>query len=520
MSDQTQLSTSNVMTSNQLRRSGRRNRTVSMAVTLVSIAALVTGCGGDKDASGGGGDNGSDGNGAEGIGIECPVDGLDDADGPVDIHIWHTQIGTPKDTLEAIADQYNKSQDRVVVHMENQGTLDELTKKFGDAMVDPTSMPDIIMPDDTVTQFMADSGAIIPADACIQADPDAKAIYDDLVPVIRASFSIDGVLWPGAFNAADASLFYNKNHFEAAGLDAENPPKTLAEVREVAEALKAAKVPGMETPMVLKVNPWVIEFMISGAGEHMVDQNNGRDGLATKSLYDNDVSNEVFQWLSDMQKDGLLKIADYSQDIEPFMAMAQQTSSMLIDTSSAISTVDAAIRGTINPEDLGLDAGTDTSAIKFADLNIGVGENPGLKAAGQGQVGGTMWYIVDTTDNPRIAGAWDFMKFFNQPDIQVKWAVDGSSFPVSMTAAKDPELQKQWADTQVGRWLAIAYKSFEALDPENPGPVIGPYKEFRASVQHGLERMFFQGEDPATTVEKIDEEFQKELDDYRADVGG
>lgn len=496
----------------------RRTRTVSMAMVLLSVAALVAGCGNDEKASGGGG-NGS-GNGGSDIGIECPVDGLDGADGPVDIHIWHTQIGTPKDTLEAIADQYNKSQDRVVVHMENQGSLDELTKKFGDAMVDPTSMPDIIMPDDTVTQFMADSGAIIPADACIEADPDSKAIYDDLVPVIRASFSIDGVLWPGAFNAADASLFYNKNHFEAAGLDPEDPPKTLAEVRKVAETLKAANVPGLDTPMVLKVNPWVIEFMISGAGEHMVNENNGRDGLATESLYDNDVSREVFQWLSDMQKDGLLKIADYSQDIEPFMAMAQQTSSMLIDTSSAISTVDAAIRGTINPEDLGLDAGTDTSAIQFADLNIGVGENPGLNAAGQGQVGGTMWYIVDTTDDARIAAAWDFMKFFNQPDIQVKWAVDGSSFPVSMTAAKDPELQKQWTETQVGRWLAVAYKSFEALDPDNPGPVIGPYKEFRTSVQHGLERMFFQDQAPDDTVKQISDELQASLDDYKADITG
>lgn len=496
-----------------------RSRRASLTLTILLVMGLIASCGGTNEASDGNGDTGTGGTVDE-IGIECPVDGLDDADAPVDIHVWHTQIGTPKDTLEAIADQYNKSQDRVVVHMENQGSLDELTKKFGDAMVDPLSMPDIIMPDDTVTQFMADSGAIIPADACIEADADAKAIYDDLVPVIRASFSIDGVLWPGAFNAADASLFYNKNHFEAAGLDPEDPPETLAEVRQVAETLKAANVPGLETPMVLKVAPWVIEFMISGAGEHMVNENNGRDGLATESLYDNDVSREVFQWLSDMQKDGLLKIADHSQDIEPFMAMAQQTSSMLIDSSSAISTVDAAIRGTINPEDLGLEAGTDTSAIQFSELNMGVGENPGLNAAGQGQVGGTMWYIVDTTDDARIAGAWDFIKFFNQPDIQVKWAVDGSSFPVSMTAAKDPELQKQWTETQVGRWLAVAYKSFEALDPDNPGPVIGPYKEFRTSVQHGLERMFFQGEDPVTAVEKIDAELQTELDDYKADVTG
>lgn len=489
---------------------------VWLLVAVLAAVALISSCSsGDESADNDKTDNrGGDAD----IGIECPVDGLDGVDQPVDVNVWHTQIGTPKDTLEAIADQFNKSQDRVVVHMENQGSLDELTKKFGDAMADPGSMPDIIMPDDTVTRFMADSGAIIPADSCIAADPESKAIYDDMVPIIRASFSIDGVLWPGAFNAADASLFYNKTHFAAAGLDPESPPETLAEVRDVAEKLKAADIPGLETPMVLKVNPWVIEFMISGAGQHMVDENNGRDGLATESLYDSDVTQQVFQWLSDMSRDGLLKVTDYKQDIEPFMAMATQTSSMLIDTSSAISTVDAAIRGTINPEDLGLESGADTSSIKFSDLQMGVGENPGLNAAGQGQVGGTMWYLVDTTDDARIAGAWEFMKFFNQPDIQVKWAVDGSSFPVSMTAAQDPELKKQWSETQVGQWLAIAYRSFEALDPDNPGPVIGPYKEFRTSVQHGLERMLFQGEDPATAVKKIDEELQTELEEYKTDL--
>lgn len=489
------------------------------ATAVVALMGLVGACGGG-DTKGDGNGSGGSGSGAA-AGIDCPVKALDKISKPVDIHIWHTQIGLPLKALESIAKKYNDSQDKVVVHFENQGTLDEQTKKFQDAMADPKSMPDIIMPDDTVTRFMADSGAVIPADSCIAADPEAKKIYDDMVPIIRASFSIDGTLWPGAFNAADAAFFYNESHFEKAGLDITNPPKTLAEVRAAAEKLKAANIPGLETPMVIKVNPWIVEFLISGTGQHMVNEDNGRKGLATKSLYDNEVSKEVYTWIRDMHRDGLLKVTDYTQDIDPFIAMAFQTSSMLIDTSSAISTVDAAIAGTLTPDQVGLKEGDiDLSTFSVGDLRIGVGELPGLEAAGKGQVGGTMWYLVDTGDDARIAAAWDFMKFFNQPENQVTWAVDGSSFPVSRTAAKDPKLQEAWTNTRVGQWMATAYKSFENLDPKNPGPVIGPYKEFRQSVRRGLEGMVFNNEEPDAVVKKVNDEFQGELDSYKADLKG
>lgn len=500
------------------RRTGRHGIGIS-AAAVAALIGLVAACGGGNDGESGkgGGKEGSD----SAAGIECPVDALDKITKPVDLHIWHTQIGLPLKALEAIAKKYNDSQDKVVVHFENQGTLDEQTKKFQDAMADPATMPDIIMPDDTVTRFMADSGAVIPADACIKADPDSKAIYDDMVPIIRASFSIDGTLWPGAFNAADAAFFYNESHFEKAGLDISSPPKTLAEVRAAAEKLKAAEIPGLETPMVMKVNPWILEFLISGVGQHMVNEDNGRSGLATKSLYDSDAAREVFAWINDMKRDGLLKITDYTQDIDAFIAMAFQTSSMLIDTSSAISTVDAAIAGTLTPDQVGLKEGDiDLSSFAVSDLRIGVGELPGLKAAGKGQVGGTMWYLIDTGNDERIAASWDFMKFFNQPENQVTWALDGSSFPVSMTAAKDPKLQEAWSTTRVGQWMDTAYKSFENLDPKNPGPVIGPYKEFRQSVRRGIEGMVFSGQQPDEVVKKISGELQTELDSYKADLKG
>jgi sn-glycerol 3-phosphate transport system substrate-binding protein len=466
--------------------------------------------------------DGADGDASDDDGVSagaCPVDALDDAEGPVDVTVWHTEIGLPNQTLEKIAQQYNDSQDKVRVNVQNQGTFPEQKKKYTDAMNDPGSLPAIIQPDDTTTQWMADSGTAIPAQECIDADPEAAEIYDDMVPIVPAAYTIDDVLWPGAFSASGAAMYANVGHLEAAGLDPAALPGTLAELRETAEQIKAANIPGMEAPIVLRIESWPLEFWTSGAKTPVVNEDNGRAALATESEYANDTTLEVLTWLRDMEADGLLKYTDYADIIAPFLAIATETSSIIIDTSAAISTVNSVIEGSLTPDQIGLEEGMDLSGFSFPDLRLTVGMLPGLEEPGKGQMGGAAWYLVDVGDPAVIAGAWDFMKYFNQTEQQVTWAIEASYFPVRQAAIDDPALQAYWADTLPGGWMKVAYQGFTSLDPEFPGPVIGPYSEFRDGVIRGLESIILDGADPKTTMDAVDEQFQTELDSYLADVG-
>jgi hypothetical protein len=68
--------------------------------------------------------------------------------------------------------------------------------------------------------------------------------------------------------------------------------------------------------------------------------------------------------------------------------------------------------------------------------------------------------------------------------------------------------------------MEVAYQGFTSLDPDFPGPVIGPYSEFRQGVIHGLEAVIFDGADPKTTMDSVSEQFQTDLDAYAADVKG
>ena len=121
-------------------------------------------------------------------------------------------------TFEAMVDEYNASQDKVVVNFQPQGiAFEEVLRKYKLAAEDD-SLPTLALLEDTTTQVMADSGTIIPGADCYDADPEGEAILDDFLPIAVASYSVDGKLQPVGFDVYTALVYYNRTHFTAAGL--------------------------------------------------------------------------------------------------------------------------------------------------------------------------------------------------------------------------------------------------------------------------------------------------------------
>lgn len=497
-----------------------RRSAAALVAAVAALALLAAGCGGDS-GEGSSEPGGSDGTTDLAAQFDCPVGAHESADGTVEVTVWHAYNALTQETLEGLAADYNASQDAVRVSVEAQGTYEELLKKYEDALGDPRSQPDIVLSEDTTTQFMIDSATIIPAQECIEADPDAQEFYDQVLPAVTAAYTVEGVLWPAAFSVSSPVLYSNLSHLEAAGLSTEEFPRTLDELRSAAEAIKAANVPGVDRPLVARMDSWYLEHLLTGSEQPIVDSGNGRDGLATESEVDNPLSEDVFTWFKEMHDDGLLNAVPYAKPYDQLFAMALGQSSILIDTSTAITSVNSAIEGTLRNEDLGAeDLGIDLSTFKFDNLRIGVGLNPGFESAGRGQIGGAGWYMVNSDDAERMAAAWDFLSYFNETPQQVRWTLEGSYLPISESARTDAALVKEFETTRRGGWLAVASASLEELDPEFPGPVIGPYNQLRASVRSAMERVTLEGADPAGQVARVHEEFQSALDQYVSDVQG
>ena len=204
----------------------------ALAAVVLPLALFAAACGGADEGGGGGGDG--DGDSA------CPYDALDDAKEPVEVTVWSNHTALARRTFEAMVQQYNSSQTKVKVNFESQGiSFEEILRDYKLAAEDD-KLPNLAMLEDTTTQVMADSGTIIPGADCYDADPEAKEIFDDFLPIAVASYSVDGKLQPVGFDVYTALVYFNRTHLAQAGLDPDKAPATLDEVRQYAEKLKAS----------------------------------------------------------------------------------------------------------------------------------------------------------------------------------------------------------------------------------------------------------------------------------------
>jgi sn-glycerol 3-phosphate transport system substrate-binding protein len=478
-------------------------RTRHLLVVVVALALLAAACGGSGSGSG-------DEQTGDTVALpECPVHALDSVTQPVHIKLWHFLSGKTGETLNALADTYNASQDKVKVEVESQGTSnEELFKKYQAGMAS-RDLPAIAVMDDTVTQQVIDSQTAIPATSCIEADD-----YDtsEFLQTGMDYYTVDGVLWPASINLSGALLYYNKAHFEQAGLDPTQTPETLDEVREYAQKIHDAGV--VDKPVALKVNSPLIEMWLTGAGSPVVNNDNGRgDGTTDEAAFDNDTTRNLYAWVQSMADDGLLDvIPDTPGQIGQYTALATAKSSMTIETSTAATTIESFLKGDLDTSTVGGDLdNVDPSALS----GVGAAPVPGIEAAGRLQMGGGAWYITDSGTPEQQAAAWDFMKFFNSLESQVTWNIDGGYLPFRTTATKDPRVVADWNDTLSGRWLAMAYDELmNGVDPNFPGPIMGPYDQFRAAIRTSIEEVAFSHADPATAITKASDTTTKALQQY------
>jgi sn-glycerol 3-phosphate transport system substrate-binding protein len=449
----------------------------------------------------------------------CPTGALDDATGVTEVTVWHPYNSLTQSTLEKAATDYNASQDKVRVSVEAQGSYPELLKKYEDSLGNPENLPDVIFSEDTTLQFMVDSGSVIAAADCVAADEDASAFYDDLLEPVENAYTVQGKLWAGAYGVSMPIMYVNNDHLAAAGLSTEEYPGTLAEVRTAAEKIKAANIAGLEAPVVMQLYGWFPENWLTGAGQLIVNEDNGRTAVASESEFDNETTTEIVEWMDSMQADGLLKAYPYSNDISQFLAIGNGSASILIDGSRAITAVDAVVAGGASVEDVGGTSGTINSE-EIKGLDVNVAPVPGVDEPGQGGVWGSAAFLVAGEDDAKVAAGWDFLQFFNSTPVQTQWLLQGSYLPVTQAVQDAPEVQAYFTDTQPGRWLSAANEQLLSIDPEFPGPAIGPYNQFRAGLHSMLDDVVLGSAEPATAITEFNDAFQSDLEAYLDEVGG
>ena len=471
----------------------------------------------DDEADGGGstGEGGGevDAGLVETLGLpECPAGAHLDADGPVEIDLWHPYTALTEEALEDIAAGFNASQDQIVVNVEAQGSYGELLGKYRES-INFDDLPAIATVDGQAFRDMVDSATVLPAQSCVEADQFDMSGVDEL---IRSIYSIDGALYPAAMLVSTPVLYYNRAHFEAAGLDPEAPPTTLEEVRDAALALQEAGV--SSSPLSFLMQGWFIDTWLTGAGVPIVNAENGRAGNATAASFNGPEALEIFTILDEMNEAGLIVPASNTPgQVSHYLAMiGSDPASMVIETSTASTTIAGVLGGTANLSALIEEAGVGEEIVGEVDLavDLGVAPMPGLREPGKVFPSGGAIYMTDSGSDAEKAAAWEFMKYLSGAEQQKIIHLKGSYLPINPAVADDPEVRAVWESDAAGQWLAIAYGQLEAIDPDFPGPAIGPFTEQREIMNTAIEDMLLGGSAPADVLAEAEEALTEALGDY------
>jgi len=459
----------------------RRRLTVGIAALAAGALTLV-GC----SSGGGGGDGGE----------EAPDAGaLDDADGPVTVSFWHSMDGTNGETLEGLVDDFNAEHEgEVVIEPVFQGDYDDAITKYK-AAVQSGSTPSMVQIYDIGLQFMMDSGTVVPMQSFIDRDD-----YDvsDIQPNIAGYYTVNDELWSMPFNTSMPVLYYNKSLFEEAGLDPDDPPVTLDEIREASEALASSNGGPAEFGFNAAVYGWFVEQIIASSGELYCSPENGRgEEHASEFSFDNEAAVEFLSWWAQMVDDG----------------MAGNTGR---DTTDAQNAFKSGAIG-ITMESTGALGGMQEAA-EEQDFDLGVGYFPRLEDNEFGPIiGGASLYIMgeDHSDAEQEA-AWQFVQFLSQPENQATWHTGTGYFPVSRAALEEPE-DVQWREEYPQFDVAVQQLEDTALSTPTQGCAAGVMPQARKAVEEALEAIL-QGGDTQEELTAAVEELQGQLDDYNSTV--
>jgi sn-glycerol 3-phosphate transport system substrate-binding protein len=483
--------------------------TARRIAALVATGGLLLAACGSPPTSGNGSGGGRGGESAKKL-PSCPLKALDEAKGKTEITMWFGGLGgSPQIVLEDMAKKFNASQDKVVIKAQNQGeSYEEVLRKYEGASSKPEQLPDILYVEDTATGEMVDKGQVLPAQSCMEAD---GFELDQLNASARTAFSVDDVLYPGYMNVSNLILYYNKVHFSKAGLDPNKPPKTFAEVREMAQQIKDKGV--APKPLSFKVDRWMMENWLAGVGQDVINNNNGRTKTATKATFATPEAADALTFFRKMNTDGLLNpFARTEGSIDHYLALLTEDSSMLIETSTASSTIRDALGGTLTAAEAGIDF--DESVVDKNKLVPGAGPFPGPEAGGKIFPGGGGFFIMNTSSKAQQAASWEFLKFMLQPENAKTWHTDGGYLPIVKSVVDEPDVQKFWETDVAGVMLKNAVDQLLTADPDQSGPLIGPYQDYSKALQGAMESAILNGTDPKAALQDAQDQVDKIIEDY------
>jgi len=336
---------------------------------------------------------------------------------PTEINMWMGLTGQGGELLSRFGEDFNKSQSEYRVIVSFKGQYPE-QRAAAVAAFRAGNPPHIMQMFDAGSgDMMHAKGAVVPVSevfkrAGLQFNP------ADFIPPARGYYGLpNGDLLSMPFNVSTTVLFYNKDAFRKAGLDAEKPPQTWPQLIEAAKKLRStnAAACGYTTTWMA----WVmLEQFSSRHNIAFGSKGNGRSGVdASLTIANNPVLAKQLQTLVDLQKDKSFDYGGRSNDAAAKFISGE--CAMLTQSSGGLGAIRQGAKFEFGTAQLPY-----WPEVKGAPFATTIG-------------GASLWVFNAPNRSPaEFRGVAQFLNFLKSDKVMTEWAKTTGFLPATNTAFK------------------------------------------------------------------------------------
>jgi multiple sugar transport system substrate-binding protein len=353
----------------------------------------------------------------------CTSNGSDGGDttspgGKMQIEMWHGQSDTAKKALDKLVAEFNSTHDDVEVVASSGGTTpDGMLPKVTTAIAAGTQ-PDIAYMYGSWGGNLAQSPAIADISQQVQ-DPSVN--WSDFWPAARGTVTVDGKVigFPAVID--NLSVIYNKDLFDAAGVDYPSPDWTWEDFRATAKALRdpSKNIYGVNYPVTGDEDTvWRFWPFLWQAGGEVLSS----DG--TQATFNSDAGVQALTLWQQMAVD------DQSVYLDPTDEKAEP-----LFTSDHLA--------------MFVSGPWEVPVLQENHMNWGDAVMPSADGTTHETISGPdMWAVFDNGE-ARVHASVEFMTWLSEPEQQLVWMRAAGSLPLRQSIEDDPGYA-DWLDTYPG----------------------------------------------------------------------
>lgn len=324
--------------------------------------------------------------------------------------------GGPDALIDALCEEYHKENPNVEVTPVYAGSYADTRTKV-QAAIKGGNTPDLAIMFSIDLYSLLSMDAIADIDSFCTTDADKEwlnGFYDGFMMNSRDGETTYGIPW----QRSTIVLYYNKDAFEAAGLDPEQPPKTWDELKEDAKKLTITEN-GQTTQYGIQIPSdgyayWMLQtFCVEQNGFNLMNE------TGTETYYDDERTAKGLEFWKSLADDGSMPEGIVAWATTPSDFLEGKTAMMYHTTGNL------------------------TNVKNNASFNFGVAMLPANESYGS-PTGGGNFYIFKGVSEERQQAAFDFIKWMTDDERVAQWSID-TGYVATRPSAYDTERMQEYA---------------------------------------------------------------------------